>query len=245
MKRIALFYLHTLAALASLVSLAGMLLIGEWQATIALLSIILFLVALLLLAYAWMRGYLHAKYPDGYSRISTFVRYSTDGATVRYETYKNIQCRQPVMSSIRYGFKWTGSRAPVVTSALQEVRTRTDGGPNDYDRVELVFPQPLLYGECAVVHHGMEMNDSDAASSPHVEFRVTEPVQLIVWRIELRHVHRGHRRDARVTRRPIDARFSTRPEPILAVPFDPVGRGYEYHIRRPEPGYFYRLEWDR
>lgn len=245
MKRIALFYLNTAAAVASLVSLAVMLVTDRWQATIALGTIILFQVALLAIVYSALNGYARTRYPDGYSPISTFARYTSDGKFVRYETYKHIQCRKLVMSSFSHGFKWTGSRAPAVTSRLQRVRTRTEGGPNDYDRVELEFSRPVLYGEPVVLHHSMEMDDSDGASAPYVEFRVQEPVQLIAWRIELRHLPRNHRKEARLTRRRIGAQINVRPEHVAHVPFDPLSRSYEHHVTRPEPGYLYCLEWER
>lgn len=245
MKRLLLFSLHTAAAAASLVSLVAMLLMDRWHATLALVAIILFLAALLVVVYAALTRHLRTTWPDGYSRISTFARYSSDGRTVRYESYKHIQCRQLLMSCFRHGYKWTGSRPPTITSDLQHVRTRADGGTRDYDHVELAFERPLLYGDATVVHQAMEIDDSDGASEPHVEFRVTEPVQVIVWRVELRHLPRSYRKDARVTRRRIDARFNARPEHVARVPFDPLARGYEHHVLRPEPGYFYCLEWDR
>jgi hypothetical protein len=245
MKRIALFYLNTAAAVASLVSIGVLLVTDRWHATIALGTIILFQAALLAIIYAALNEYVRARYPSGYSPISTFARYTSDGKIVRYETFKHILCRKPVMSSYTHGFKWTGSRVPTVTSALQEVGTRTDGGPGDYDRVELVFPRPLLHGEPAVVHHAMEMDDSDGASSPHVEFRVQDPVQLIAWRIELKHLPRTYRKAARLTRRRIDALSNARPEHVAHVPFNSLARSYEHHVTHPEPGYFYSLEWDR
>jgi hypothetical protein len=245
MKTLVLFYLHTIAAIASVVSLAAMLVMDRWHATIALVSMILFLLALLAIAYGAVARHVGTRYPDGYSRISTFARYSSDGKVVRYEAYKHIQCRQPVMSSFKHGYKWTGSQAPRITSDLQTVRTRTRGGASEYDCVELAFQRPLLYGDATVVHHAMEMDDSDGASAPHVEFRVHEPVQVIVWRVELRHRPRTYAREARVTRRRIDPQFNARPEHVARVRFDPLARGYEYHVTRPEPGYFYCLEWDR
>ena len=246
MKRIALLYLNTAAAVASLVSLAAMLVLDRWHATLALVAIILFLVAVLAVHWWALHRYLAARYPEGYSPISTFVRYTTtDGRMVRYEAYRHIQCRRALMSCFRHGFKWTGSRPPAITSRLQEVRGHTEGEAHEYDYVELRFPRPLLYGEAAVVHHAMEMDDSDHASEPHVEFRVTEPVQLISWRVELRHLAGRQRREARVTRRRIEARLPARPEHLAQVPFDPAVRGYEFQVLRPEPGYFYSLEWDR
>lgn len=245
MKPLALFYLHTGAAIASLVSLGAMLMMDRWQAILALVTIIFFLVALLAVVYSALTRHMRARYPDGYSRISTFARYTSDGSVVRYEAYRTIQCRKPLMSSFLHGYKWTGSKRPRITSDLQTVGTRNDGGASDYDCVELTFQRPLLYGEAAVVHHAMEIDDSDGASEPHVEFRVHEPVQLIVWRVELRHVPRQYRKEARVTRRRIDARFNARPEHVARVVFDALVRGYEYHVTRPEPGYFYCLEWDR
>lgn len=246
MKRLVLFYLHTAAAAASLVSLGAMLVMDRWHATVALVSIIFFLVALLAIVYSALNAHVRARYPEGYSRLSTFARYSTtDGKHVRYEVFRHIQCRQMLMSGFRHGYKWTGSRKPRITSDLQSVRTPVDGGASDYDHVELVFQRPLLYGDATVVHHAMEMDDSDGASAPHVEFRVHEPVQLIVWRVELRHLPRQYRKEARVTRRRIDARFNARPEHLAQVRFDALARGYEYHVTRPEPGYFYCLEWDR
>ena len=246
MKNLGLLYLNTAAAVASILSLVLMFAADRWHATAALIAIVFFLLSLLVILYSALNRYVGAKYPDGYSRLSSFVRYHTaDGKHVMYEAYKHIQCRKPVMSVFRHGFKWTGSRPPRITSRLQEVRTRSDGGAESYDCVELAFSRPLLYGEAAVVHHAMELDDSDQASSPHVEFRVHEPVQLIVWRVELRHLPRSWRKHARVIRRRIDAQFQARPEHVALVEFDPATRGYEYHVLRPEPGYFYCLEWDR
>lgn len=245
MKTTVLFYLNLAGAIASILSLGTLLLLERWHATLALLTVIFFEIALLAILYSALNRYVGATYPDGYSRLSTFARYTTDGRIVRYEMHRHIQCRKAVMSSIQHQFKWTGSKPPRITSDLQTVRTRTTGGPGEYDCVELVFSRPLLYGEAAVVHHAMEMDDSDRASVPHVEFRVHEPVQLIAWRIELRNLPRSYRREARVTRRRIDAQFNAPPEHVARVPFDGMVRGYEHHITRPEPGYFYCLEWDR
>ena len=227
MKRLALFYLHTSAAIASLVSLGAMLMLDRWQATLALITLVFFLAALLAVVYAALTRHMRNRYPDGYSRISTFARYTSDGKIVRYEAYRTIQCRQPLMSAFLHGYKWTGSGRPRITSTLQTVGTRSDGGASDYDCVGLAFPRP--YG----------------ASEPHVEFRVHEPVELIVWRVGLRHVPRHYRKEARVTRRRIDARFNARPEHVAQVGFDAPVWGYQYHVTRPEPGYFYCLEWDR
>jgi hypothetical protein len=60
-----------------------------------------------------------------------------------------------------------------------------------------------------------------------------------------RHLPRQHRKEARLTRRRIEAPLNARPEHVARAPFDPVARGYEYHVARPEPGYFYSPEWDR
>jgi hypothetical protein len=246
MKRIALLYLNTAAAISSILSLVALLLLDRWHALLALVAVIGFLLALLAMLWWALHRYLAVRYPDGYLPLSTFVRYSTtDGRLVRYEAFKHIQCRKPLMSSFRHGFKWTGSRAPVVTSRLQEVQRRTAGAPDEYDFVELRFARPLLYGEAIVVHHAMELDDSDHASAPHVEFRVTAPVQLIAWRVELRHLPRRYSREARVTRRRIDARVPGRPEHVARVPFDDATRGYEFQVVCPDPGYFYSLEWDR
>lgn len=124
MKRLTLFYLHTSAAIASLVSLGAMLMMDRWQATLALTTIIFFLVALLGIVYAALTGHMRTRYPDGYSRISTFARYTSDGKVVRYEAYRTIQCRQPVMSAFLHGYKWTGSR-PSRQACRRWARTAT------------------------------------------------------------------------------------------------------------------------
>ena len=61
MKPVALVYLNTAAAIASLAGLAAMLLMDRWHATVALVAIILFQGAVLAILYRALSAWVHCS----------------------------------------------------------------------------------------------------------------------------------------------------------------------------------------
>ncbi|HEV2150574.1 MAG TPA: hypothetical protein VGR37_24455 [Longimicrobiaceae bacterium] len=239
-------WLQAIAALASIIGLIVVFIVDQWAALIALCAIIIFLSATLWKIYQVLNSFVAVRYPAGYSSVSTFIRYSTsDGNRLRYEVYKYIQCRQPLMTRFDYEFKWSGTHPPALASDFQRVGEITPGDVGGYDKVCLEFPTPLRYNQAALIHLAMNLDDADRKSEPFISTRVSEPLQLLQWRVELRHTGKGYKKTARVLKQRLDSKFSPRAVQIGTVPFDPVSKSFEYHISNPEPGYHYRLEWDR
>lgn len=240
------YWLTTVASVASIIGLLVILFLDPMKATLALVAILVVMGAVLWKAYRVLNLYLLAVHPKGHSSVATLQRYSTeDGTKIRFETYKYIQCRQLVMSNYPYQFNWTGTQRPRITSHFQQVRETTPGSAGEYDRVYLDFKSPLRFNDSTVIHVSMELDDSDRRSKTHLETKVMEPLQLLQWRVELRYVNARYAKTARVMKQAIDTIVAPQPVQIGSVAFDKVSKSYEYHIVNPEPGYYYRLEWDR
>lgn len=245
MKNLFNSYLNIIAAFASI---AGIILLSFDDSKKAYLALDLIVFCIILITYkiyAVLNAMIKLKYPDGYSRISTFARYTTpDGRFIDYELYKHIQVKKFILSEYKNGFKWTGTNPPKITSNLQKV------GPleiNDgkYDNVCLNFKKPLMYNDVEVINIRMELNDPDEKSSTHLEFKVKDPIQLVSWRVELGHFPSNHTPKALFLRKKIDSDMSEDYSVIESIAFDPHTKSYEHEITNPEVGYYYKLEWER
>lgn len=145
------------------------------------------------------------------------------------------------MYEFDHSFKWSGSVVPTITSKLQDfVNIKS---PGEWDRAILRFKKPLLYNENAIIHFLAELNDNDQSSSPHVECKIDLPVDLIVFRIELR--HKTDNKPAVVKRKLINTSLNANYEILRFIPFDKVSKGYEHVEMNPESNFFYRIEWEK
>ena len=118
MRRFLLKNVNLLGSIASIVGLCLVFVVNKpWQGIVALAVVVVFLGAILVKVILTLNQYAQAKYPRGYSVISTQIRYSTsDGNKIRYEVYRHIQCRRAWMTEFDYAFKWTGSKPPVISA---------------------------------------------------------------------------------------------------------------------------------
>lgn len=113
--------------------------------------------------------------------------------------------------------------------------------------VELGFRETRYYNDTEIVHVEMQLDDSDQASQTFLGARVDHPMRLIHFRVELLHfckpAHMAQK--AILERRLMTANSSAQFSVCASVDFDQVSKAYEYLLVYPEPGYFYRLRWDR
>lgn len=235
------------AGTASIISLCLFFVAGSPTAIIAaLVSVIAFMMAVFYRFYQITNDILTKRYPTGTFTSSTFAVYRTeDGQHYILNIFKNIQCKTPYMNSYDYGFNWTGSNYPEIESELQQIGPITKTPDGQYDTVRLGFVKPILYNQNEVIHIRMNLNDADGTSSPHLESRVEEPVRIIHWRVELRHLEGNEHLPAKIYKKRINAEVSQSYIHIDTVPFDTMSKSYNHYLMNPEIGYYYRIEWEK
>lgn len=233
-------YFSFIASAASIIGLIITFSSSKNAVIIALITFILFLSIILIRFLLLVSTFLLHKTEDGSHRFATYIRYSTeDGRFISYEVHKYLQCKTMLMDNHIHKYHWTGSSVPNITSDLQEI-SNTKKIDGDFDEVTLKFKKPLMYNDFCVVHIKMDIDDSSKKSQPFCETSVKEPVQLISFRIELRHLNISH--NAKVTYRKTNAKFGE-PFFIKSIPFDKSSHSYEHIIHNPDMGYTYTIDW--
>jgi hypothetical protein len=217
------------------------------KANIALVLFAIFLIVMIVRAFIFFKNYLKCSYPKGYSKISTFYRYTTiDAKFIEYENYKHIQCKAPFLTEHEHGFHWTGDKKPKISSTLQTIDKKIiQGGDGDYDRVFLKFKNPLLYNEIGLIHMFMQLDDSNQKSETYLDSKIIEPIQMIQFHIELMYKPNDYNEPARILRKSFKSNIPCQYEQIEQIQFEQRSKSYRHTLINPEVGYFYRIEWDR
>lgn len=247
-KTISSVFSKTFYFIASLASIFGVVYFFITDQTSVLFALSFFCLMLLSFTIALILALfkiLEINHTDHKDK-STYVKYETfDGNKIVYECYKVIQCKKPMLTDFEYNFKWSGTHLPVVTSKTQEVTSILDfKDPTKYDKALLKFKTPLYYNQNSVIHFKADLDDTDHKSSPHLEIRVTDEVELINFRVVLRHKTEDFKDAAKLQRRKLDSIASTYEE-LLHIPFDFQTKSFEYQLINPEVNYFYRIIWVR
>lgn len=184
------------------------------------------------------------KSTSDFESKSIFVRFKTlDGHNISYEVYKLIQCKRPILSEYNYSFKWSGTNQPKINSDLQTVIDVMDfNNPSNYDKAILKFEKPLIFNESCVIHFKADLDDADKQSGTYVSNRIIRPVDVIHYRILLR--HKDDNPNAIIERKKIDA-VTQDFNKVREVPFDKTSKSYEHPLLNPDLGYIYRISWIR
>lgn len=188
-----------------------------------------------------------ATFPRGYIPIATFVRYSTtDGKQVTHETFRQIQVKHAFLTKIPHRYRWSGTKPPKLSSSLQQIGTPGSDAASGFDVVEVRFQHPRYYNDTEIVHIRSVMDDTDEQSETQCSLLIENPIKVVQFRIELLHCQKPSfsGMKAHVERRLQTVR-SGQFEPIESVPFDINTRSFEYLLASPEPGFEYRIRWDR
>lgn len=225
---------------------------GSIQAWIALSVLIAFLVFSSWRVFIFTKDRLSQKYPFGYYPLSSFARWTTsDGVISTYEIFRHIQVKNPYMSFFEHKFNWSGSKCPELMSDLQECgEVSAVAGTNDKS-VKFLFKRPRFYNEVEIVHIKMRTDDEDGLASPHLSLNVMFPTNMIAFRIELLHASRAYNgKLARVVRQAaapgaIGIGSSAVEENVCMVSFDSLTKSYSWQLANPEPGYVYKIVWEK
>jgi len=221
--------------LATLSSLIGFLIIFTSDKDKILISFLFFnfllLVLISTLIYTLLK--LLSKSTSDFESKSTFIKYETlDGNKISYEVFKLIQCKRPILSEYEYSFKWSGTHLPKVSSELQKVEHVLDSKNSSvYDKAILKFSKPLNYNDSCVINFKADLDDTDKQSETYISNRIIRPVDVIHYRIVLR--HKEVNANAIIERRKIESVSQTFNE-VRQVAFDKTSKSYEYPLLNPE-----------
>lgn len=237
-------YFNLIASLCSVIGLLIAIFFSANPTIVALCALVVFLILILFRVFFVTSKFILQKTEGGYHKFATYVRYSTDdGKHLIYEVHKFLQCKKVLMDEYVHDFYWTGTQPPLITSSMQDFVSFVHTPSGDYDKAIFRFRKPVIYNDFVIVHIKMDLDDSDERSSTHCEQTIKESVQLLNFRIELRHL--ATHPDAKVMKRRINSQLIDNWELVTFVPFDATSKSYEISLAHPETGYSYKLIWER
>lgn len=235
---------------ASLCSIGGLILMFINNKTACIIALVIFCIGLMVLVYGIMRAINRIILDNSskeYRRISSFYVYqSNDGRTSTFEVYRLIQCKRLFLTKIPYNFKWTGTKQPVLTSNAQTIENVChDPDANKWDEAYLRFRRPLRYNECTVINLKTDNDDFDGTAKPWISCKLEEPIEMMLFRVMLSYKPAEYNSRAVFERKKIDTEIDGTYEYIESVEFNAGNKLYSFCKVNPEPGYIYRLRWDK
>lgn len=239
-------YFVVLGSLASIIGFVLTFLSNQYAVIVALsffcLSVVLFVIAAIRTLHSLQEKY----YPEPYLKISSFFVFETnDGVHSTFETYRMIQSKRTYLSKIDYKYKWTGKIPPEITSNHKVYQLPPNNNPNEFDKAIITLNKPLSYNETAVLQIKTINDDIDGLAQPYLECRLDAPIDIIQFRVLLAYKPDKYSKQAILKRKIISAEISSRYEVLCSVPFQSDYKQYYHIMTNPEPGYFYKLEWEK
>lgn len=236
-----------LASLCSILSLV-LLFVNSRMALIIALSV--FCIGLLIVTYGIVRGInkmIQDNSKEEYKRIASFFIFqSNDGVKSTFEVFRTIQSKRLFLSEIPYNFKWTGSAQPILTSRSQQITdVKYNPDKNQWDEATIRFSQPLKYNECTIVNVRTENDDFDNTAKPYLTSKLETPIDMICFRVLLAYKPNDYNTPAKLMRKKIGTEIDGDFVLIGSVPFDREHKSYYHCLINPEPGYTYRIEWQK
>ena len=184
-KETLLFWLAILSGISSIAGFFVALSSDQSKVVSVLIAIIVFLVALLLSVWYAIHKIVHKEFDRGYIKLSFFTKCEyVNQNHIIYDGYRLIQSKRAFLPSIKWAFKWSGSKQPIISSTLQDCDDKIiENTSNDYDHVVLKFKKALSYNESAVVHFHANMDDVDNTAQPYLDVRIEEPISVVDFRV--------------------------------------------------------------
>ena len=237
--------LSSFCSIISVVALCFNNLVGT---IIAVSALCIALIVLLIAIIRVLDKFLEPNDAQGdHKCISSFVKYRTyDGENIECESYKLIQVKCSIMQYFNIGFKWSGKDFPTIESDLQDVvLSKKADNDSEYDNASLKLKSPALYNQTTVIHFRTKANDAAQVSEPKVELCVRYPIEIIHVNITLGHKTDNFHQTAKVERVRIGSMVPQKYELLTSIPFESTTKQYTYSFINPEPGYFYKISWER
>ena len=207
------------------------------------LSLCLVLIAIIRV----LNRYLNDENSVNHKCISSFITYKTDDEeNIVFDLYKVIQVKSAMLRYFEVGYKWSGKKDSNFSSTLQDVEyIRKNPDVNSFDSARLRLRRPVLYNEATVIHLRQELNDAEKVSVPKIEIKVEYPIDSIQTTISLGYKNNAYNKTAKLERQLISSEMCPQVENIGSVPFDQIHKQYTHTFINPDPGYYYRIIWER
>jgi len=241
-------FLGYLAVVATLLGVSFTTLLNEPQkAWTALALVALTIIFICFQVYRLVNSQLKNQHPSGFLPLSCFMRYVTsDGSNIVYEVFRHLQIKSSCTGHFTHQFHWSGSKSPRIESDIQEVGKifTTPGETTNF--IKLKFKKAKIYNDVEVIHLKMNLDDSDKKSGTFLEQNVHAPITFIAFKVELLHAQASYfGKQATLSRKDMKKGDRAAIEEIDKYPFDVNSKSFSCNLTDPEPGYAYRLDWDR
>lgn len=238
------------AGFASLCSIVGLVLMFASSKTACIVALSVFCVGFIVLILGILRAIdkiILDNSDKEYKSISTsYVYQSKDGRKSTLDTYRMIQCKRLFLTEIHFNFKWTGTKMPKLSSDIQTIeRVRHNEDGNKWDDAVVKFDRPLRYNECTVMSIKSENDDVDNTAKPWLSCKLSTPIDMISYHVMLSYKSDGYNQSAVFERKKIDTDVDGDFEYLESVSFDMGNKLYRFCKVNPEPGYIYRLRWEK
>ena len=235
---------------ASLCSIASFVLFFIKDSWACIVALAVFCLGFIILLCGIMRGInkmIRDNSPSEYKRIASFFSFqSNDGVKSTFEAFRMIQSKRLFLTEIPYNFKWTGTKQPQLSSRSQTItNVKYNPNKNQWDEATIRFPQPLKYNECAVVNVKTDNDDADHKAKPYLTSKLEAPIDIIAFRVLLAYKPQDYNVPAQLMRKKIGTEIDGDYESICSVTFDKEHKLYYHCLINPDPGYIYKIEWEK
>lgn len=235
---------------ASLCSIVGLVLLFINNKTACIIALAVFCIGLITIIYRILKAINKLVLDNSnreYRSISSFYVYqSKDGQKSTFDTYRLIQCKRLFLTEIPYRFKWSGTRNPVLTSNAQTIENvHHYKDKNQWDGASIKFNRPLRYNECTVVNVKTENDDFDGTAKPWISCNLQTPIEMMLFRVMLSYKPDTFNAPAIFERKKIDTEIDGDFEYLESVDYDAGNKLYSFCKVNPEPGFIYRLRWEK
>lgn len=235
---------------ATVASIVGLVLSFVSEKSAVIISLVAFCAVLAIILVGvcvTVSRLLKQNFKDPYERISSFYEFRSDDRQKSvFEVYRLIQCKRALLTHIEYKFKWSGTKEPVLSSNSQKlgpVISSHDG--NSWDRCDIHFKSPLTFNDSTVVHIKTENDDYDGKAEPYISTRLDSPIRIMQYRVLLSYKPDDYMEKAKFERKLLDADVDAKWEYLDSVDFDTKYKLYQYVVINPEPGFIYRISWNK
>lgn len=127
MKTIFWKIFNVVAGCASVLGVVYLFFTDKEIGVLALTFFSIFLLGVLIAVWVGVIKMIKKEYNEEYKKITSFTSYETnDGVHGVYEVFKVIQSKRVFLQHVDHNFKWSGSRMPMISSELQEIKQVID-----------------------------------------------------------------------------------------------------------------------
>ena len=132
-----------------------------------------------------------------------------------------------MLHKIDHNFKWTGSRRPIISSALQDIKQIIESNDNDYDKAVLSLRKPLKFNETGTIHIKAMTDDFDHKAQPYLDYKVNNEINVIYFRVTLKNKSDDYTKPAKLLKKLIESGIPVDYQQFGSVSFDMLSKSYQ------------------